>query len=177
MQNRSKLFPMRNSFSRTTAILILFVCALAIVRAQQREPERRHADTASPVVLFASIIPQQNGNEPAKQVLDRIETSIAENNIKALSPFFGSKVFLSLLNGKEGYFSAEQCFLILKNFFLNYSPVSFSFSNTAAESANPYGVGTLHYINRGQRGKAQLFVSLTHNLNDWRISQITIANR
>jgi hypothetical protein len=159
------------------AYILVFLCA-GSAGAQDIRTERRtmHA-TDEPGALYAELADPPYDNKSAKQILDIVEKSIAENNLQALSPLFASKVYLSLLTGKEGYFSAEQTFFILKNFFLTYTPIAFAYSNSSPASDNPYGVGTLQYMNRGQRGKAQLFVSLTRTRNDWRISQITITNR
>lgn len=171
-----------NRIAHYIVIAILLVAAGA-TRAQTGEHDRRAAaQLADPAVahaevMYAATLPPATGSEDARQLLNHVQKSIAENNPDALQRYFASKVYLSLLTGKEGYFSAEQSYFIIRNFFLSYTPIGFSYSNSTAESDNPYGVGTLQYVARGQHGKAQLFVSLARVKNDWRISQITVTNR
>jgi Domain of unknown function (DUF4783) len=165
---------------RNTVYILLLSGLLSFSSAQAQQEESEHrtdAKSAEPVSLYSHSIYQENASKSAEQVLELVQSSIVNKNLKALSPFFASKVYISLLSGKEGYYSAEQSFYILKDFFLNYAPVSFTFSNSNAASSNPYGVGTLRYVTRGKHGKAQLFVSLSKARNDWRISQITITDR
>jgi hypothetical protein len=65
----------------------------------------------------------------------------------------------------------------MKGFFQSYSPVSFTFSSSSQHGESPYGMGTLAYVKVGQRGKLQVFVSLRQANRQWKINQITIAQR
>lgn len=163
----------------TIALLFIgLLLAAASLHAQDDTQNRREApQRADPVVLYSANTSPIADGESAKDILEQIRQSIAENNPRGLQRYFSSKVYISLLTGKEGYFSAEQSYFIIKSFFLTYTPVAFTYSNSTTESDNPYGVGTLQYVTRGKQGKAQLFVSLTRTETDWRIGQITITDR
>jgi hypothetical protein len=116
-------------------------------------------------------------SEAAEKTLEKIERAMQTADIRSLSGYFSSRVYLNLPSGEKGYYSAEQTFFIIKGFFQSYSPVSFAFSNSRAQGDCPYGMGTLAYIKVGQRGKLQVFVSLRDVNHQWKINQITIAQR
>jgi len=115
--------------------------------------------------------------DDAKTALRKIARSISKSDIGGLRNYFLSKVFLNLPTGEHGYFSSEQAYYILKNFFSSYSPLSFTFSSSNVNPRNAYGVGPYRYVRRGQRGSVQVFVSLVEVKNDWKINQLTIARR
>jgi hypothetical protein len=113
----------------------------------------------------------------AAAILKDVEAALSRGDAQGIAKYFARKVYLNLFSGENGYYSSEQSFFILKNFLQLHRPVSFSFSTSAANADSPYGVGTLAYSRRGQRGSLQVFVSLTAADRDWKINQFTAVAR
>ncbi len=118
---------------------------------------------------------------PGRDVIDRIfqdaSDSFSRGDVRPMSKYFASKVFLNLFTGENGYFSDEHSTVIMKNFLATFQPVSFSFSSINRAGMNPYGVGAFTFMRRGQRGTSQVFLSLTSAQGEWRIVQITVTRR
>jgi hypothetical protein len=119
----------------------------------------------------------QEGTSDAERVLSGIEKALHTGDVRGLSGYFPSRMYLNLPTGEKGYYSAEQSYYILKGFFQTYAPVSFAFSSSSARGDSPYGMGTLMYVKVGQRGRLQVFVSLRQGNRQWKLNQITVAQR
>ncbi|MCX7797849.1 MAG: DUF4783 domain-containing protein [Melioribacter sp.] len=102
------------------------------------------------------------------------EDGLNNNSIDRFASYFSEKSFLSLLNGITGYYSANQCYYILKDFLSIYKPLSFKLTNIVTDSSNPFASGVLKYNSKGIKGSAIVFISLHFVNNKWRISQVTI---
>ncbi|MBL0173804.1 MAG: DUF4783 domain-containing protein [Ignavibacteria bacterium] len=132
-----------------------------------------------PVVAHDGVAsnPQEKDLSDARRLLTRIEGALASGDSRSLLPFLNAKMFLTLFTGESGYYSAEQAAFILRNFFHTHSSIGCSFHNTNVGDDSAFGVGTLTFVKRGQRGSAQVFVSLAAGKGGWRITQITVAQR
>ena len=125
----------------------------------------------------AGASPQEKDASDARRLLTRIAEAIAAGDSRSISAQLNMKVFLTLFTGESGYYSAEQTTYILRNFFQTHSAASFSFHNTNVTGESAFGVGTFAFTKRGQRGSAQVFISLAAGKQSWRITQITVAQR
>lgn len=152
-----------------TAIVVTLVCIAGLPFC----PANAGRHDVSP----ASWISTQDAEPEAEEILETIEKAIQSGDVRSLSGHFSSRVYLNLPTGEKGYYSSEQSFFIMKRFFQSYAPVSFTFSSSSPDGDSPYGMGTLSYVKVGQRGKMQVFVSLRHVNRQWKISQITVAQR
>lgn len=110
----------------------------------------------------------------AQLIFNDIESAISTGNVAVLSKFTGSQTYFSLSNGISGYYSANQAYYILEDFFKVYQVSSFRFKNIQAGSDNPYATGVYNYEFKGQKNTAQVYVSLKFLGNCWKITQITI---
>jgi len=120
---------------------------------------------------------EQESERDARELLLNAKDALSSGNIRYLRARLGGKVYLNLFTGINGYYSAEQAYLILESFFSTYTPISFSFSSRNFSIRNPYGFGPLTYERRGRRGSAEIFISLAQVGNRWVINQITVATR
>jgi hypothetical protein len=135
-------------------------------------------------ITVSSIFPQQNNliqkSETKKQsevdpiVFDEIETAIKNADVVTISRYLGPHTYFSLTNGINGYYSVNQAFYVLEDFFKIYRVTKFKFDNIKTGTSNPYGTGTYHFDNRGRRSSAQVYISLTKTGKNWNISQLTI---
>lgn len=109
-----------------------------------------------------------------KTVFNNIQNSVAQGDVDQLSGYLSSQTYLSLLNGINGYYSSNQAYYVLEDFFREYHVIDFSFDNVQSEEINVYATGTYKYVLRGKRDTAQVYVSLKHAMKKWKITQLTI---
>jgi hypothetical protein len=107
-------------------------------------------------------------------IFNQIEDAISKGNVSALSNYLSSQTYLSLSNGIRGYYSSNQTFYILEDFFKIYSVTSFRFDNLNSAENTPYATGVYNYEYRGKRNSAQVYISLNKIGRNWKITQITI---
>ncbi len=125
--------------------------------------------------LFNSIsYSQENQISRVRELFTKIEEGIQSGNIDEFSNHFNNKTYISLFNGTNGYYSSNQSYYVLKDFFVIYQPINFKLENIIADNSTPFASGILRYRNKGISGTSLIFISLKNINNDWRITQITI---
>ena len=110
---------------------------------------------------------------PAEVVLTEIEDGIANGNVAALFKHLSPQTYFSLTSGIRGYYSSNQAYYILEDFFKIYHVVSFRFHSIQAEEENPYATGIYFYEFKGKRETAQVYISLKNMGKSWKVIQIT----
>lgn len=110
---------------------------------------------------------------PSKSVFKEIEEGISEGDVDKFSSYLSAQTYLSLSNGASGYYSSNQAFYVLQDYFKINKVSSFRFVSMYEEGDNPYATGTYSHEFRGRRNSAQVFVSLKFQSNGWKITQIT----
>ncbi|MDQ7817102.1 MAG: DUF4783 domain-containing protein [Melioribacteraceae bacterium] len=121
-----------------------------------------------------TIIAQETRSKEVQKLLYKIEDGLASGSVDKFSGYFGNRNYLSLSNGSNGYFSANQSYYVIKDYLSIYQPITFKFTNIVSDSNTPFAAGSLRYNNNGVRGNATVFVTLQLIDNQWYISQITI---
>jgi hypothetical protein len=111
---------------------------------------------------------------PVQNIFKEIEEAINSGNVSGISRYIGSQTYFSLSNGSSGYYSSNQAFYILENFFNVYQVKSFRFNNIQSGDNNPYATGVYIYEIKGKRDNAQVYLSLKLVGTSWKITQITI---
>jgi hypothetical protein len=109
----------------------------------------------------------------AEVVLTEIENGIAKGNISAIFKHLSPQTYFSLSNGIRGYYSSNQAYYILEDFFKIYHVISFRFHSIQSDEENPYATGICLYEYKGKRETAQVYVSLKNTGKSWKIIQIT----
>jgi hypothetical protein len=107
-------------------------------------------------------------------ILKQLESAISQGDVSALSSYFGSQVYLSLSNGIRGYYSSNQAYYVLEDFFRIYNVTSFRFDNINPDENNPYATGVYNFEFKGKRNSAQVYISIKKTGSSWKITQITI---
>jgi hypothetical protein len=110
----------------------------------------------------------------AQVILTNIEGGIAKGNISEIFKNLSPQTYFSLTNGIRGYFSSNQAYYILEDFFRVYQVISFKFHSIQTENGNPYATGIYIYEFKGKRQTAQVYISLKNVGKSWKIIQITI---
>ena len=112
-------------------------------------------------------------NVSAKVILTEIERGISKGNVDELSRNLSPQTYFSLSNGTRGYYSSNQAYYILEDFFKMYQVVTFRFQTVQADEGNPYATGIYVYEFKGKRVSAKVYISLKNIGKSWKITQIT----
>ena len=117
-----------------------------------------------------------NGNKVKIQtiIFNDIESGIVSNDVKKFSQYFSSQPYISLVNGVNGYYSSNQAYYILEDFFNSFKVVSFKMEETKSEGPVSYGKGDYYFEKKGRREVAHLYITLSKSGNKWYITQISI---
>lgn len=113
-------------------------------------------------------------NQAVNKIFSDIETAFSSSNVSALSEYIGPQTYFSLSNGINGYYSTNQAFYVLEDFFKIYKIVAFKFNNIQSVGNNPYATGEYVFELKGKRETAKVYISLKPSGNSWKITQITI---
>ncbi len=125
----------------------------------------------------ANLIRKNDSNKNTQQgelIFKEIETGIREAEVTKISKYFGQQTYFSFSNGINGYYSNNQAFYVIDDFFKLYRVISFKFDHIKYDTNNSYATGKYNYDNRGQRSSAQVYISLKKIGNNWNITQFTI---
>ncbi len=103
-----------------------------------------------------------------------IEKAIVESDVSKIARYFSPKPYLSFSNGVTGYYSSNQAYYVLEDFFNIYKVISFKFDHKKNDGSDSYATGIYYYQNKGQRDSAQVYVTLNKIGDNWFITQISI---
>ena len=109
-----------------------------------------------------------------KRIFESVQEGMRGENIGMFSQHFGSQVLCNLRGGGSGYYSANQAFYLLENYFRARRFVAFDFSTIGESDTNPYATGSVTFNAKGAREVAQVYISLSLAGDRWVISQINI---
>jgi hypothetical protein len=107
-------------------------------------------------------------------ILNEIEEGILNNDVNSISKYFSSQPYISLMNGVNGYYSSNQTFYILEDFFKSFKVVSFRFDEKKTDESVAYGKGSYYFERKGKREAANLYITLSKAGSKWYITQISI---
>lgn len=120
---------------------------------------------------IADPLPLTPQGQPSS-VFSEIQNGILNSNIELLTKHITEQTYLSLF-GVKGYFSVNQSYYILEDFFMGYRPIAFKFTEIKSEN-NPYAIGELLYESKSKRETAKVYVSLRQQGNEWKIAQFSV---
>jgi hypothetical protein len=109
-----------------------------------------------------------------QNIFSEIESGVNSRNVSSISGFLSPQTYLSLSNGNSGYYSSNQAYYVLEDFFKIYQVISCRLKHVQLDETNPYATGIYTYDLKGKREKAQVYISLKKSAGTWKISQITI---
>ncbi len=140
--------------------LSLFVSISNIVFAQNE----RNISKENEVSLLRSF----------NNALVSIEQGLKMGKVSELSHFVDSQIYLNLSNGIIGYYSSNQAYYVLADFFKSHRMISIDFDNSLADVTNPIAIGNCQYFNNDKQESAQMYISLKFINKKWKLTQITI---
>jgi hypothetical protein len=124
--------------------------------------------------LYKSDNENKEQNNIANTIINRIANGISSGNVSEISSYLNTQTYLSLANGISGYYSSNQAFYVLEDFFNIYKVTSFHFQNIQTNGNLPYATGVYKYYFRGKKNSANVYISLKEVGDIWKITQITI---
>ena len=107
-------------------------------------------------------------------IFNDIESGISSNDVKKLSKYFSPQPYISLINGVNGYYSSNQAYYILEDFFDTYKILSFKINERKIDESVSSAKGEYYFEKKGKREIAHLYVTLSKSGSKWQISQISI---
>lgn len=116
----------------------------------------------------------QSQSKLAGELLDTIEQAIADSHYENISPYLSEQTYLSFLNGVNGYYSSNQAYYILEDFFKEYKVISFNLNEIRLNTLTPFATGICYYDNKGNRDEANIYITLKLTGTTWKITQMTI---
>lgn len=130
-------------------------------------------------VKAQAVVNYKNINEVkqtkfSEKVFRELERGISEKDITKISNLLSSQTYLNLLNGVSGYYSSNQAYYVLEDFFNIYRVLSFNYQNIESSENNPFATGIYRYEQKGKKGSAQFYIALKKVGKSWKITQITI---
>jgi hypothetical protein len=144
--------------------LSLLIC-LSLISADGQD--KRHINK-----LDSSRLAERSNT--AQVIFTDIEAGINNGNVSRFSKFLDSQTYFSLSNGISGYYSANQAYYVLEDFFKLYQVISFRLKNVKTNGESPYATGEYYYELKGKKDIAQVYISLKFTGNTWKVTQITI---
>ncbi len=117
---------------------------------------------------------KKNTQSESYRIFTDISSGISTQDVESIARYFSSQTYLSLSNGTSGYYSSNQAYYVLEDFFKVYRVTGFRFDNIQTDSGNPYATGEYQFEYRGKRDQAQVYIALKKTGKNWKISQITI---
>lgn len=113
-------------------------------------------------------------NQQEEIIFKEIEAAIKDADVENLSKYFGQQTYFSFSNGTNGYYSSNQAFYVVEDFFKLYKVTSFKFDYVKVDKNNSHATGKYNYDNRGRRSTAQVYISIKKIGTNWIITQFTI---
>ena len=109
-----------------------------------------------------------------QNIFDEIESGISTGKASSISRFLSGQTYLSFSNGVNGYYSSNQAYYILEDYFKIHRVISFKLQSIKTDENVPYATGIFYFDHRGKRGTARVYISLNKSGNNWKISQLTV---
>lgn len=109
-----------------------------------------------------------------KKVFENIGDGINYSNVYEVIPYFGTEVYLNILDDEKGYYSPEQTKYILENFLTNNPVSSFKWRMSSRSKNYAFASGKYKYRKNGYINSYELSVSLKYSNETWLIDQIII---
>lgn len=116
-----------------------------------------------------------NTNTQQEELIFReIESGVKDGNVERISKYFGQQTYFSFSNGTNGYYSSNQAFYVVEDFFKLYRVISFKLDHIKSDNNHSYATGKYNYDNKGQRNSAKVYISIKKIGTNWIITQFTI---
>ena len=155
-------------FRRSTAASLILLATTVVSAGAAQRPAPRES-------VFQEELPAPQEGEPeSRKVFAAVEQGIAAANIGTFSRHMASQLLVNLPGGAAGYFSQNQAYYLLHQFLSTRRISGFQFSTLSHSESGAFGTGSLTFVQKGVRGRAQVYVALAPSDGRWVITQISM---
>ncbi|MFH0991841.1 MAG: DUF4783 domain-containing protein [bacterium] len=153
-------------------LVILMIVYVVSADAQIRSliPRRQKKESVSNTLTDRNRPPVAQ----VRELFSEIEREILESAIGSSSDRFARQVLVNVHGSEGGYYSANQAASIIRSYFIQQRPSSFSFSRFHDDGSPPFAIGRLTFVKKGVKEYAQVYVSLVKQQSQWVINQFNI---
>lgn len=123
---------------------------------------------------FLSKDKSQKTDSQSFAIFSDIENGFQNKNVSSIAKHLSQQPYLSFSNGVTGYYSSNQTYYILEEFFNLHRVISFKFENKKIDEKFAYATGTYFFEQKGKRDSKQVYLTLNKIGNNWYITQISI---
>jgi hypothetical protein len=116
----------------------------------------------------------QTVREDHQRVFDDVRNGLNSGSIASFAEMLGPQVHVNLRGGESGYFSSSQAYYVLENYLRSNRFSGLQFSTVEQAGDAPFATGRADLDQKGMKGAAQVYVSLSQVGGKWVISQIKI---
>ncbi len=157
-------------------IIFIIISNVSVVYCQSNfNSLKKKSKKELPVTLKKmQKIQRLKSNQSSISEFKIIERAISDGDISRLTGYFNSRTYLSLANGVSGYYSNNQVYYVLKNYFIKHSVKTFNFTKIEANVNTPFAIGSYDFNSIQGRKSLRVYISLKNIKNEWKILQITI---
>jgi len=141
-------------------VILITASALSLSFAQRRSLHNKRNFIKRNTVVFT--------------IFKEIENSFSKSDIGKIARKLSGQTYLNLMDKINGYYSSNQAYYVLKEFFENYHIVRFKFQNIVTDNNNPYATGKYIYVHRRKQDIARVYIAIKLVGHFWKITQITI---
>jgi len=151
--------------------IFLLVIVLALILISDLSAQRRSSITRG----FSQENTKIERSYPVPEnEFENIINGLVSGNTNNISRYFAPQVYVSLRSGERGYYSSNQAYYLLDNFFKIYSPINFQTTSRMMEGSMPYLSGRLFCRFKGSMETYQVYLNLNWNGFRWEITQLSI---
>lgn len=109
-----------------------------------------------------------------QRVFENVRNGLNSGNISSFAELLGPQVQVNLRGGESGYYSSSQAYYVLENYLRSNRFSGLEYGTIEQAGDAPFATGKADLDQKGMRGAAQVYVSLSQVGGKWVISQIKI---
>ena len=112
--------------------------------------------------------------EDHHRAFENVRNGLNSGNIASFAELLGPQVHVNLRGGESGYFSSSQAYYVLENYLRSNRFSGLQYGTIEQAGDAPFATGKADLDQKGMKGAAQVYVSLSQVGGKWVISQIKI---
>jgi hypothetical protein len=147
-------------------LILTFIISGSDLLSQQRSRTNRQ--------FFQENTKIEKSQPQPETEFENIINGLINGDVNQISRYFARQVYVSLRTGEKGYYSNNQAYYLLDNFFKIYSPINFQTTSRMVEGSMPYLSGKLYCRFKGSIETYQVYLNLYWNGFRWEINQLSI---
>jgi hypothetical protein len=146
--------------------------------AAKQPPSRTETPTTKVEAWDENGVREQRPTQPVREdhqrVFENVRNGLNSGNIASFAELLGPQVHVNLRGGESGYFSSSQAYYVLESYLRTNRLSGLQYGTVEQAGDAPFATGKGDLDQKGMKGAAQVYVSLSQIGGKWVISQIKI---